>query len=435
MKIFKNKFILSTFILILSGMATKVFGMVIRIIFTRIVGAKTIGLYSVVMPTYSLILTISSMAMPTTIAKMIAQNKDTRVLNTATMLILILNFIIIFIMFLISPIIATKLLKNPDTYYLLIAMSLTLPFASLACILKGYFYGIQKNVPHAVSNLIEQIIRLILVILVIPHLIKISYVHAAAGFILTSVVTEFASIIVFLCYMKKSDVISLRKIKIYPQFLKNIFALSIPNVSSRIIGNICYFFEPIILTYTLLKNGYTSDYIMVNYGAYNVYAISTLTIPSFFITAISLALIPEISRFMHEKNYIFVKKRLKEAFVFSFVIGAGFTTFIYLFRYPILKMLYNTVLGANYIKYLSVFFIFFYFEAIFSSFLQSVDKTKVTFNITVFASIIKLICIFVFSFFNIGIYSLLIAEIINIIIVVLLNYIYVRYFFKKVLLT
>ena len=119
----------------------------------------------------------------------------------------------------------------------------------------------------------------------------------------------------------------------------------------------------------------------------------------------------------------------------GFYVNAGFTTFIYLFRYPILKMLYNTALGANYIKYLSIFFIFFYFEAIFSSFLQSVDKTKVTFNITVFASIIKLICIFVFSFFNIGIYSLLIAEIINIIIVVLLNYIYVRYFFKKVLLT
>ena len=28
--------------------------------------------------------------------------------------------------------------------YLLIAMSYTLPFASIACILKGYFYGIQK---------------------------------------------------------------------------------------------------------------------------------------------------------------------------------------------------------------------------------------------------------------------------------------------------
>lgn len=431
MKFFKNKFVAATFILILSGMSTKVLGLIIKILFTRIVGSTTISLYTIVMPTYSLLLTIATLAMPTTISKLIAQKNDIKILNSASIIILLLNAFIIAIMFLVSPFIANNLLKEPNAYPLLIAMSFTLPFASLACILKGYYYGIQKMVPHVVSNTIEQIIRLILVIIVMPKLIEISYVHAATGLILTSFFTELASIIVFLLFMKKNDVINLAKIKINPNDSRDILSLSIPSVTSRIIGNIAYFFEPIILTNILLCLGYTNNFILIEYGAYNAYAISTLTIPSFFISAIASALLPELSKYIEKRNFYLVKKRLKQAFFFSFIIGLSFTFIIFLYRNDILMFLYNTTLGSKYIKVLAPFFILFYFEAIFASFMQAIGKVKTTLQITLFSSILKLFCITIFSFFKIGIYSLLISEIINIVIVVLINYLYTQNYLNK----
>ncbi|MBE6148600.1 MAG: hypothetical protein E7167_03825 [Firmicutes bacterium] len=433
MKIFKNKFIASTFILILSGMATKVLGLVIKIIFTRIVGTTTISLYSIVMPTYSLLLTIGTLAMPTTISKLIASKDDLKVLNSATILILLINIFIILVMFIASPFIANNLLKEPDAYYLLIAMSFTLPFASLACILKGYYYGKQKMVPHVVSNTVEQIIRLILVITIMPNLIKISYIYAAAGLILTSFFTELASIIVFLLFMKKKDVINLAKIKYDRTDAKDILTLSVPSVASRIVGNICYFFEPIILTNVLLYKGYSNSYILLQYGAYNAYAISTLTIPSFFISAIASALLPEISRFLQTHQYTLVKKRLKQAFIFTFIIGLSFTFIIFVFRNDLLSFLYNTTLGSDYIKILAPFFILFYFEAVFASFMQAIGKVNVTLRITIFAAIVKLICISTLSLLKIGLYSLLLSEIINIILVVLLNYIYTQKYLTKII--
>ena len=430
MKIFQNKFFTSTFILILSGMATKVLGLIIKIIFTRIVGTTTIALYTIVMPTYSLLLTICTLAMPTTIAKLVAQNDNPKILNSAAIIIFIINIFIIVVMILISPFIANVLLKEPDAYYLLIAMTATLPFASYACILKGYYYGKQKMLPHVISNTVEQIIRIILVIIVMPLLIKKSYVYAAVGLILTSFITEFASIIVFLLFMPKNDKVNLTKIKIDFNDTKDILSLSIPSVASKIIGNICYFFEPIILTNILLYKGYSNSYILLEYGAYNAYAISTLTIPSFFINAISLALIPEIAKYIEQKKYNLVKTRLKQAFIFSFIIGLGFTLFIFIFRNN-LMLLYHTTLGNNYIKYLAPFFILFYFENIFASFMQAINKTNITLKITIIASLIKLISLTILSFLKIGIYSLLISEIINIIIIVLLNYIYAKYCLKN----
>ena len=431
MKIFKNKFLTSAFVLMLSGMATKILGLIIKVIFTRIVGTKTIGLYSIVMPTYSLLLTISTLAMPTTIAKLIAQKKDMKVLNSATVIILLVNISLIILMHLASPFIANNLLREKDAYYLLIAMSYTLPFASLACILKGYFYGIQKNVPHVVSNVIEQIIRLTLVIVIMPKLIKISYVHAAVGLILTSFFTELASVITFLSFMNKKDAINLSKIKLDKQISKNILGLSLPTVASKIVGNICYFFEPIILTNLLLYKGFSSDYIITEYGAYNAYAISTLTIPSFFITAIALALIPEVTKHLETHNYRLVKKRLREGFLLTFLLGLSFTMMIYLFRDKILLFLYNTTMGSNYIKVLAPFFILFYLETIFASFMQAANKTKITLKITIIASFIKLLSMILLIFLNFGIYSLIISEIIDIIIVVALNYKYYRNYLKK----
>lgn len=431
MKIRKNKFIASTFILMLSGLSTKVLGLIIKVIFTRIVGSTTISLYTIVMPTYSLILTIGTFAMPTTIAKLIAQKNSKKVLNKALKIIVLLNISIILIMFLSARFIANTLLKEPNAYYLLIAMALTLPFSSIACIFKGYFYGIQKNYPHVLSNTIEQIIRLILILTIIPKLIEYSYVHAAVGLILTFLFTEGASIITFSFCMNKNDLKTMFSFKENNFDSKEILSLSVPSVSSRIIGNICYFFEPIILTNILLFKGYSNSFILSEYGAYNAYAISTLTIPSFFINAISLALIPEISKYNEEGNILYVKKRLKEGIFFSFIIGLFSTFIIYIFRYRLLLFLYKTTLGVDYIKYLAPFFILFYFENIFASFMQAIGKAKITLRITVVSSIIKLVSLASLSFLKIGIYSLLISEIINILFVVSINYFYIHSYLKN----
>ncbi len=56
----KNAFIKSTVILMLGSLITKVLGFVIKIIFTRIIG-EGINLYSLIMPTYSLLIAITQL--------------------------------------------------------------------------------------------------------------------------------------------------------------------------------------------------------------------------------------------------------------------------------------------------------------------------------------------------------------------------------------
>ena len=419
----KNIFIRSTIILILSGLFTKVIGFVIRIVYTRIIGPYGISLYTIATPTYSLLLTVATLAIPISISKLVAENKgrSIRILTSAAALILGINLILIIIILLTHNFIATTLLKEPLAGPILMAMALTLPFVSISSVLKGYFAGKQNMLPHATSNIIEQIIRLIIIVIVLPILMDKGVMYAVIGLILLTIASEISSIIVFFFFLPRK--INLRT-NISPSIdnINNILDISIPTVSSKIVGNIGYFFEPIILTNLLLLCGYSNSYILAEYGAYNAYSISLLTMPSFFIAAVATSLLPEVSKFHAMGNKEMVKRRIKQGLLFALLIGLIFSIIIFAFRDPLLFALYKTTIGSKYIKILAPVFVLFYLEGVLSSSLQALGHAKTTMKISLWGVIIKLLVLSVLSLCHIGIYSLVISEIVNILFVVSLNY-------------
>ncbi len=424
----KNLFLKSTFILLISGFLTKAIGFIIRISYTRIIGPYGISLYTIASPTYSLLLTIAPLSIPIAISKLVAENKgrSIRILTNAAFIIITINFILIILMLFMHDFIATNLLKEPKAGIILLAMALTLPFVSISSVLKGYFAGKQNLVPHATSNVIEQIIRLIIIVIFLPLLMKKSVMHAVLGLVLLTIVSEICSIIVFFFFLPKK--INFKNTKISPnmEITHSILDISLPTVSGRIIGNIGYFFEPIILTNLLLYSGYSNNYILTEYGIYNAYSLSLLTMPSFFISAISTSLLPELSKYNAKGNKEKVIKRIKQGLLFAFLTGLIFSSLIFIFRDNLLFTLYGSTSGSNYIKILAPFFVLFYLEGVLTASLQALGLAKKTMQISLYGVIIKLIILSLFSLCHIGLYSLVISEIINILFVVFLNFYYLK---------
>ncbi|MBE6161318.1 MAG: hypothetical protein E7158_03780 [Firmicutes bacterium] len=420
-----KKFLTSTLILIFGGMFTKLLGFIIKVYYTRILNDDAISLYMLVMPTYSLLITTASLALPIAISKLVAEGKKALKLAFNTgIIILLLNLFIILTIIFSSSFIANDLLNEPRCKYLLIACSLTLPFISISSLIKGYFFGKQKVHPYAISNVLEQVIRLSIIYLVLPILLKKSIMHAVLGLILLSIISEISSIIIFMFFMPKKFTITKDDLSVDKVYIKDILSVSLPTVSSKIIGNIGFFFEPVILTNLLIFCGYSSKYVILEYGAYNAYSLGLLTMPSFFINALCQILVPEISKFKNNKNMI--KRRIIQSITFSFILGLISSSLIFIFRNKLLLLVYNTTSGANYIKMLAPIFVLFYLEAPLSSSLQAIGKSSKTFKITTLGVVIKLSILSILCLCHIGIYSLVIAEIVNIIVVVCLNVKYIK---------
>ena len=135
---------------------------------------------------------------------------------------------------------------------------------------------------------------------------------------------------------------------------------SIPSTTSKVIGSFSYFLEPIILTNILLFAGYDRIYIIHEYGIINAYAMSILLMPQFLTQNMSTSLIPELSKHYSLGNKKLCIKRIKQIVIFSLLIGLISTIVIFIFPKFILKIIYNTSEGIEYIRLLSPFIILYY---------------------------------------------------------------------------
>lgn len=425
----KNKFIKSTIVLVVGGIITKLLSFIIRIYFTRVI-KDGINIYSLIMPTYSLLITITQLGFPIAISNIIAkgEKRGKNIMSSIVPVSLLLNLILILIVIFSAKYLSNNLLHEPDTYYPLIALSLVLPFISLSSIIRGYFFGKQQMMPHSISNIIEQLFKLFIVLVILPHLLKYGTIVAVCGYILISILSETISIVVFLLYLPKNFKIERKDIK--PDFgtIKDVLAIGLPAVGSRIIGNIGYFFEPIILSYMLLKTGFTNDYIISNYAIYNTYVIGLLIVPTFLLGAIGTSMLPEISKNINNKEK--VRRLFKKTMIFSLIIGVFSNIVLYFSCDFILNLLFNTTDGCNYIRFLAPFFTIFYFESPLSSILQAYNMTGYIMKTTIIGVIIKLASLTLLSLFHIGIYALILSEVINIFYVVIGNYIKVKQILK-----
>ena len=413
----KNKFIKNTFILILGGFVTKIMGMIIKIIMTRNISTYSMSLYTLTLPTYNLFITIVTLSLTISISKLVSENKikKEKIMSSSLFLSIIVSiFSTVILLIFVKPI--SLMLHNDKLYYPLLAIILSLPFISISTCIRGYFFGKNKMFVQVISNLFEQLSRIIMFLIFLP---KINNDIKAVTFIIGSnMISEIISIITMTMFLPKK---SLRLSKPDRSVTNELLKISVPTTMQKLIAVISYFFEPIVLTNLLILNGHTNNYISTEYGIINGYTIALLMLPSFFTNAISQVIIPNISNAYINKKYKYIKTKIKQVLVLSLIIGIGYTLIVMLNKESIMNLIYNTDKGIKYISLIAPVFILLYLEGPINSILQSFNKPKTILLTSIIGIIIKYILMIILSYLKFGIYSFIIPMLINIIIVVLLN--------------
>jgi stage V sporulation protein B len=205
-------------------------------------------------------------------------------------------------------------------------------------------------------------------------------------------------------------------------------AIGFPTTGSRLIGSIGYFLEPIILTFLLLNTGYSNSYIVCEYGILNGYVMPVLLLPSFFTMAISQALLPVVSNSYSRGERHYTTNKIKQAIIFSLIIGIPATLFFMLFPQIPLNFMYNTNTGITYLKVLAPICLLHYIQAPLTSSLQAMGKAKCAMSGTLGGMIVRTIVLIIGSVIKIGLWGLVLATTANIVYITIHHSIYVKRF-------
>ena len=413
---FKNNLLIKNIIILLvSGALAKVLGMLGKIIYTRIAGVNVVGLYTMITPTFMLIISICQFSFPISISKISAEEKydNKSLLKSAYFVGSIISIILIIILILTSNLIALSL-HNKLLAPTILSISAIIPFVMISSVQRGFLHGKEDMLPASITNVTEEIIKIILILFLLPIAISKGDITSVIFLILFNVITESSNIL-FMQKVISKKYISNKKGKANKKIIKEILSISIPTTSVRLIASIGFFLEPIILTNTLLSSGYSPNYITMEYGIINSYIVPLLSIPSFFSISIASALLPNITKAYANKKYDEFNRKLLKLMFLSMLVGAVCLTIILIFPNEILKLVYNVNFGINYIYLIGPFFLILYMQPTLSVALQAMDKTNKLFLTSTISVIIKYSALYVLGKIGFGMNALIFAMIAGIV--------------------
>ncbi|UOR12205.1 stage V sporulation protein B [Halobacillus amylolyticus] len=430
----KQTFLHGALILVVAGLITRLLGFVNRIVLARVMGQEGIGLYMMALPTLFLAYTITQFGLPVAIAKRVSEAEATgnerqikRILVVSLTVTCSLSIVFTIGLFLLSPLVANHLLTDQRALAPLLAITPILPIVAISSVLRGYFQGRQNMKPQAISQVIEQVVRVCLVILLTKLFHPYGVEYAAAAAMVAVILGELVSLFYMTRQFNIHKKFKLRKTwKTHVQNGKNtlneLMTIALPTTGSRFIGSLTNFFEPILVAQSLAIAGLTAIESTKQYGELTGYILPLLFLPTFLTHALSAALVPSISEAAAMNKSTTIQHRILQSIRLSLASGGLVTIIFMIFPSIILMTIYGTSHGTFLLQFMAPFFLLHYIQTPLQASLQALDLARHAMWNTLIGAIIKFtVLVGLSSKPEFGIHGVAVAMVVGVVVVTLLH--------------
>ncbi|WP_188634084.1 putative polysaccharide biosynthesis protein [Lentibacillus kapialis] len=317
---------------------SKFLGMIYVIPFNGLVGETGVTLFSLAYTPYSILISISTIGVPLAVSKFVSKynalndyETGMRMFKAGIMLMAITGFLAFLALFFSADLLAGYMITNeekgeiaPTDVTMVIRMvSFALLIIPSMSIIRGFFQGYQSMGPTAVSQVVEQIIRIGFILLSAFIVIKVvggSIVTAVGFATFAAFLGAFASLLVLLVYWRK------RKRNIYKQLQQQTHTHDIP--TKELFSELFRYAGPFVLVgiavplYQLVdqftleramtainqKELFDTAYAAINFNGHKL-----VIIPVTIATGMSLAIIPAMTKTYTHQNRSMLYQQINQA--------------------------------------------------------------------------------------------------------------------------
>ncbi len=306
----KNTFVKGAAILGVAGILVKILGAVFKIPLVSIITSTGMGYYSSAYPIYVMLLAIATSGFPIAISKMVAERRAkgnirgaNEIFHTILPFMAVIGLFTSFFLFLFSDSLATNMLHNPKAVYSLKALALALFFVPIMSGYRGFFQGRNTMGPSAVSQIFEQIGRVIVGLCLAIVMAKRGLEYGAAGASFGATAGAiFGTVTVLFFYLREKKKIALEKIEspLYEKERKSaivaeLLMIAVPIIIGALVKPIMDFIDANMVIGLLKKSGVTELEANSMLGQLSGMATTMVNLPSIVISAIAMSIVPVIS--------------------------------------------------------------------------------------------------------------------------------------------
>ena len=333
-----SRLIQGAFILTVGSVLSKVLGLLYVIPFNMLLGADGVGLYGYSYVPYSIFISISTAGIPLALSKSISKYNyleeywvSQQLFRASVKLMLITGILAFLAMYTLAPFLANissyggRGFATEDITTVMRAVSFALIIIPCMSVFRGYFQGHSDMKPTAISQVIEQLVRIGFLLAGAYVVIKVldgSIVTAVSVATFAAAVGAVGSFFVLWRYWKKDQGIRAERlrrdrgtyqIKTLPLF-KEILVSSVPFVMVGISMSMFQLVDNLTFTRAMDSIGQDTKTIKSAFGILIFNTQKLVLIPNTLATSLSIAMIPVITSAYMKRDSSLFQNQLTQSF-------------------------------------------------------------------------------------------------------------------------
>lgn len=390
------------FILTLGSVLSKILGLLYVIPFNMLLGGEGVGLYAYAYIPYTIFMSIATAGIPLAVSKVISKynalgqySVSQRIFKSSFKIMIITGVLAFLAMFSAAPFLAefgsygNKGFSSEDLTTVIRAVSFALILVPAMSIIRGFFQGHEDMRPTAVSQVVEQIVRIIFLLSGAFVVLKIfggKLVTAVSVATFAAAIGAIGSTIVLLIYLNK-QMPYLKQLAAKDQnkagtsmaeIQREIFFSSIPFVVVGIAMPLFQFIDNLTFSRAMASIG-LDDIVKSAFGILNFNTQKLVVIPMTLATAFSMALIPAVTSSYASGNMEKFRRELDRAFQIVLFITIPAVIGISILAGPIYTVFYgHNPLGTEILAIYAPAAILFAVFSISAAVLQGINMQKMT---------------------------------------------------------
>jgi len=390
-------------ILSIAGILTKVISVFYIPLLQRIIGLDGYGIYQNCYEVFLFVYAVTNLGTQPAIAKVVAEltalgkpMDAVRTLKIArTILASVGAILTILLMTLAFPI--GRVIGNPAASYGILMLAPSIFVTSLLSSYRGYFQGRNSMTAIAVSQVLEQVINILVSLTCAFFLVKISIEYGSAGGTVgTSVGAFIACLYMVYIYGKRNfeeDSIEAQgnnKRVRTKHIIKKLIKYGLPITLSAGLQNFGSLVDMVNVNSRLAVAGFNMQQSQVLYGVLGRYK-TLLSVPLIVVTALGTTVLPAVAAAMALKDKKEIRRKATFAFRLTFIITIPAAVGLSVLGKEVFELLYGTDQGFELMVMGSVVLVLMAVVQIQTVILQSMNKLYFvlgTFTIGIVAKII-----------------------------------------------
>ena len=433
----RSSMLYGTLLLTFTSIVSQLLGFFYRIFLSRLIGAEVMGLYQLIMPAYSVIMSLTAVGLTVSVSNLSSQyhalgnhKAISQVLRRCLGVFLILFALFAAITALLYDPISVLLLGDARTQTGLLLLLPCILLTGIENLHKHYFYGTGNIRPAAYTELAEQFIRtgavLGLLLVFLPQNPERTVALIVVGMCVSEVFSAITQSVLFRRYTGPS--LSLSGAGESSKVInRKIRAIAVPITATSLLGNLMASANAVLIPQRLVASGMDVSKAMSSFGVLCGMTIPMLFLPTAFIGALGLLLVPKMAESLALGRMDQARARIHKSLLTTSVLIMPSMALLVVLGPTVGAFLFKEPTVGNFILPLSLGVLLSCYESILGGALNGLGRPAAAARISLLCGAVQLGCtFFLMSLPGVGLWGYVIGLVVSSALGVLLKWVQVH---------